>query len=83
MARELKIPAEGRWWWWCGGGRAEARGRGVVVVHCVLGAGDVLDEVNVVSVVLLLVHALAGGSLTLKLPPLRGACAHNTDHQER
>lgn len=39
----------------------------------VLGAGDVLDEVHVVRVVVLLVHALTGGSLTLEMSPLRGA----------
>lgn len=35
----------------------------------VLGAGDVLDEVYVVRVVVVLVHALAGGSLALELSP--------------
>lgn len=35
--------------------------------------GDVLDEVDAVSFVVFVVHALAGGSLTLKVPPLRGA----------
>lgn len=40
----------------------------------VLGAGDVLDEVYVVRVVVVLVHALAGGSLALELSPLWRAC---------
>lgn len=39
----------------------------------VLGSGDVLDEVYVVCVAVLLVHALAGSSLALELPPLRRA----------
>lgn len=36
----------------------------------VLGAGNVLDEVYVVHVVVILVHALTGGSLSLELSPL-------------
>lgn len=44
----------------------------------VLGAGDVLDEVYVVRVVVVLVHALTGGSLALKLSPLWGASGVQT-----
>lgn len=73
MARELKIPAEGGWWLGGRGGGEEAGGGGGAgVVGDVLGAGDVLDEVHVVGVVILLVHALTGGALPLELPPLRG-----------
>lgn len=73
MARELKIPAEGGGW--CGGGGQEARGGlAAAPVGHVLHAGDVLDEVDVVRVVVVLVHALAGGSLPLELPPLGRAC---------
>lgn len=43
------------------------------MVGDVLGAGDVLDEVYVVRVVVVLVHALAGGPLPLELTPLRRA----------
>lgn len=71
MARELKIPAKG-------GGR---RGRSGDVAHVgwsagetdVLGAGYVLDEVHVVHVAVLLVHALAGRPLPLEVAPLRRA----------
>ena len=68
MARELKIPAEGGGW--CRGRREEARGGlGAAVGDC-LGAGDVLDEVYVVRVVVVLVQALTGGTLALELSPL-------------
>lgn len=70
MARELKIPAEGGWW--RGGGGQEAGGGAAGAVRDVVRAGDVLDEVDVVGVVLLLVHALAGRPLTLELPPFGG-----------
>lgn len=40
----------------------------------VLGAGYVLDEVYVVHVAVVLVHALAGRSLPLEVSPLRRAC---------
>lgn len=66
MARELKIPAEGGGW--CGRSRKEPCGRLARTVADVLGAGDVLDEVYMVRVIVL-VHALAGGSLPLELPP--------------
>lgn len=68
MARELKIPAEGGGWrrsrW------EEACGGLTGTVGDVLGAGDVLDEIYVMRVVVLLVHALAGSSLALELSPL-------------
>lgn len=67
MARELKIPAEGGGWW--GRSCEEPCGRLARTVADVLGAGDVLDEVYAVRVVVVLVHALAGGSLPLELPP--------------
>lgn len=40
----------------------------------VLSACDVLNEVNVMGVVLLLVHALTGCTLPLKLSPFGRAC---------
>lgn len=43
------------------------------MVGDVLGAGNVLDEVYVVRIVVVLVHALTGGSLALELSPLRRA----------
>lgn len=66
MARELKIPAEGRGWcsW-----RSKHRPAGTV--GDVLAAGNVLDKVNMMCVIVVLVHALAGGPLTLELPSLR------------
>lgn len=41
-----------------------------MVVGDVLGASNVLDEVYVVRVIVVLVHALAGGPLALELSPL-------------
>lgn len=68
MARELKIPAEGGGW--CGGGREEACGWLAGPEGDVPGAGDVLDEVYVVRVAVILVHAFAGRPLALELPSL-------------
>lgn len=72
MARELKIPAKGGGWRGRSGDLASARRSGGETD--VLGAGDVLDEVYVVHVAVVLVHALAGRSLPLEVSPLRGAC---------
>lgn len=44
----------------------------------VLGAGYVLDEVHVVHVAVLLVHALAGRPLPLEVAPLRRAWLTHT-----
>lgn len=71
MARKLKLPAEGGGWG--GGGREEACGGPAGAVGDVLGAGDVLDEVYVVCIVIILVHALAGGALSLEISSLRRA----------
>lgn len=68
MARELKIPAEGGGW--CRGRGEETRSGLAGAVGYVLGAGDVLDEVYVVCVIVILVHALAGRSLALELSSL-------------
>lgn len=71
MARELKIPAKGRG---RRGRRREEAGAGLAWKEGgLLGVGDVLDEVDAVGFVVVVVHALAGGSLALKVPPLRGA----------
>lgn len=66
--RELKIPAKGRWG--CGWGGKETWW----AIGHVLGAGNVLDEVDVVGTILLLVHAFTGCSLPLEWPPFGGAC---------
>lgn len=75
MARKLKIPAEG-------GGRGGRRGEEPCSylagpVGDILGAGDVLYKVYVVCVVVVLVHAFAGGPLPLELPPLWGTWGNN------
>lgn len=49
----------------------------------VLGAGYVLDEVHVVHVAVLLVHALAGRPLPLEVAPLRRAWLAHGGRQER
>lgn len=67
MARELKIPAKGGGW--CGWSVGRPRGE-----TAVLGAGYVLDEVYAVHVAVVLVHALAGRSLSLEVSPLGRAC---------
>lgn len=70
-ARQLKIPAEGGWG--CGrGGQKAWTGPGGAVGN-ILGASDVLYEVDVMGVMLLLVHALTGCTLPLELPPFGGA----------
>lgn len=70
-ARQLKIPAEGGWG--CGRrGQKAWTGPGGAVGN-ILGASDVLYEVDVMGVMLLLVHALAGCTLPLELPPFGGA----------
>lgn len=61
--RELKIPAEGRWG--CGWGGKEAWW----AIGHILGAGDVLNKIDVVGTILLLVHAFTGCSLPLEWPP--------------
>lgn len=72
MARELKIPAKGGGWCGRSGDLASARCSGGETD--VLGAGYVLDEVYVVHVAVVLVHALASRSLPLEVSPLRRAC---------
>lgn len=72
MARELKIPAKGGGWRGRSGDLASARCSGGETD--VLGAGYVLDEVYVVHVAVVLLHALAGRSLPLEVSPLRRAC---------
>lgn len=72
MARELKIPAKGGGWRGRSGDLASARCSGGETD--VLGTGYVLDEVYVVHVAVVLVHALAGRSLPLEVSPLRRAC---------
>lgn len=69
MARELKIPAKGGGW--CGRSGHTARIGLPGGETDVLGASYVLDEVYVVHVAVLLVHALTGRSLTLEVSPLR------------
>lgn len=71
MARELKIPAEGGGW--CGRSGEEVCSGLAGTVGDVLRAGDVLDEVYVVRVIVVLVHALTGSSLPLELSSLRRA----------
>lgn len=68
MARELKIPAKGGGWRGRSGDMAHVRLSGGETG--VPGAGYVLDEVYVVHVAVLLVHALAGRSLPLEVSPL-------------
>lgn len=71
MARELKIPAKGGGR--CGRSSDAASVRWSGGETDVLGAGYVLDEVYVVHVAVVLVHALAGCSLPLEVSPLRRA----------
>lgn len=78
MARELKIPAEGGGW--RGGGGEEAAGRLAGPEGHVPGAGYVLDEVDVVRVAVVLVHALAGRPLPLEMPSLRRAWVDSKYH---
>lgn len=72
MARELKIPAEGGGW--CRRRRKEACGGLAGTIGDIMGAGNVLDEVYMMRIVVILVHALAGGPLALELSPLWRAC---------
>ncbi len=76
-ARQLKIPAEGGWG--CGRGGQKTWTRSCGAVGDILGASDVLDEVDVMAIMLLLVHALAGCTLPLELPPLGGTCGDNVN----
>lgn len=68
MARELKIPAEGGGW--CRRRREEACGGLARAIGDVMGAGNVLDEVYMMCIVVILVHALTGGPLALEVSPL-------------
>lgn len=68
MARELKIPAKGGGR--CGRSSDTASVRRSGRETDVLGAGYVLDEVYVVRVAVVLVHALTGCSLPLEVSPL-------------
>lgn len=70
MSKELKIPAEGGRR--VGGRGQEAGGGDVAAVGGVMPARDVLDDVSTMALVLLLVHALAGGALSLEVSPLGG-----------
>lgn len=79
MARKLKIPAEGGGWW-RGGGREEAAGRLAGPEGRVPSASYVLDEVDVVCVAVVLVHALAGRPLPLEMPSLWRAWIGSKQH---
>lgn len=79
MARELKIPAEGGGWH--GGGGEEAADRLAGPEGRVPCTSYVLDEVDVVSVTVVLVHALTGRPLPLEMSSLWRALIGRKERQ--